>query len=139
MEDFVADNVGGIQIATALMGSFGLVALVLAAVGIYSVMAYSVSKRIQEFGVRLALGAQQGDIVRLVVSHGLKLAVTGLSVGIPGAVALTHVMSSLLLDVVPLDLPTFLGFVLLLLGVAAVASYLPAVRATKADPMEALR
>ena len=139
MEDFVADNVGGIQIATALMGSFGLVALVLAAVGIYSVMAYSVSQRIQEFGVRLALGAQQGDIVRLVVSHGLKLAVTGLAVGIPGAFALTHVMSSLLLDVVPLDLPTFLGFVLLLLGVAAVASYLPAVRATKADPMEALR
>ena len=139
MEDFVADNVGGIQIATALMGSFGLVALLLAAVGIYSVMAYSVSQRIQEFGVRLALGAQQGDIVRLVVSHGLKLAVTGLAVGIPGAFALTHVMSSLLLDVVPLDLPSFLGFVLLLLGVAAVASYLPAVRATKADPMEALR
>jgi len=83
------------------------------------------------------LGAEQGDIVRLVVSHGLKLAVTGLAVGIPGAFALTHVMSSLLLDVVPLDLATNLGFALLLLVVPTVSSCLPAVRATKADPMEA--
>ena len=139
MEDFVADNVGGIMIATALMGSFGVVALVLAAVGIYSVMAYSVSQRTQEFGVRLALGARRRDIVNLVVSHGLKLAVSGLVVGLPGALALTRVLSSLLIDVTPLDLPTLVGFALLLLAVATVASYLPALRATKAEPLEALR
>jgi putative ABC transport system permease protein len=139
MEDFVADNVGGIMIATALMGSFGVVALVLAAVGIYSVMAYSVSQRTHEFGVRLALGARRRDIVNLVVSHGLKLAVGGLVVGLPGALALTRLLSSLLIDVTPLDLPTLAGFTLLLLAVATVASYLPALRATKAEPLEALR
>lgn len=121
------------------MGSFGVVALVLAAVGIYSVMAYSVSQRTQEFGVRMALGAQRRDIVSLVVSHGLKLAVTGLFVGLPGAFALTRVMSSLVFDVAALDLPTLAGFVLLLLAVATVASCLPAMRATKTDSIEALR
>ena len=139
MEDFVADNVGGIEIATALMGSFGVVALVLAAVGIYSVMAYSVSQRTQEFGVRLALGARRRDIVNLVVLNGLRLAVSGLVVGLPGAFALTRVLSSLLIDVLPLDLLTLAGFTLLLLAVATVASYLPALRASRATPLEALR
>ncbi|MGO9271210.1 MAG: ABC transporter permease [Terriglobia bacterium] len=139
MEDFVADNVGGIEIATALMGSFGVVALILAAVGIYSVMAYSVSQRTQEFAVRLALGAQRRDIMGLVVGHGLRLAVAGLVVGLPGAFALTRVMSSLVFGVVGLDLPALGGFTLLLLAVATVASYLPAMRATNANPIEALR
>jgi putative ABC transport system permease protein len=139
MEDFVADNVGGLQIATALMGSFGIVALILAAVGIYSVMAYSVSQRIQEFGVRLALGARRRDIVNLVVLQGLKLAISGLVVGLPGAIALTRVLSSLLIDVIPFDLPTLASFTLLLLAVATVSSCLPALRATRANPLEALR
>ena len=139
MEDFLADNMGGIQIATALMGSFGGVALLLAAVGIYSVMAYSVSQRTQEFSVRMALGARRQDIVSLVVSHGLKLAVTGLMVGLPGAFALTRVMSTLVFDMAAVDLPTLAGFVLLLLAVATVASCLPVIRATKTGPMEALR
>jgi putative ABC transport system permease protein len=139
MEDFLSDNMGGLQIAADLMGSFGVVALLLAAVGIYSVMAYSVSQRTQEFGVRLALGAQRRDIVSLVVSHGLKLAATGLMVGLPGAFALTRVMSGLVFDVAALDLPTLAGFALLLLAVATVASCLAAMRATKTGPMEALR
>jgi putative ABC transport system permease protein len=139
MEDFIADNMGGIQIATDLMGSFGGVALLLAAVGIYSVMAYSVSQRTQEFSVRMALGARRQDIVSLVVSHGLKLAVMGLMVGLPGAFALTRVMSTLVFGMAAVDLPTLAGFVLLLLAVATVASCLPVIRATKTGPMEALR
>ena len=139
MEDFLADNMGGIQIATDLMGSFGAVALLLAAVGIYSVMAYSVSQRTQEFSVRMALGARRQDIVSLVVSHGLKLAVMGLMVGLPGALALTRVMSTLVFGMAAVNLPTLAGFALLLLAVATVASYLPVMRATKTGPMEALR
>lgn len=139
MEDFVSDNLAGIQVATALMGSFGVVALILAAVGIYSAMAYSVSQRTQEFGVRLALGAQHRDIMGLVMGHGLSLALAGLAVGLPGTLALTRVMSSLVFGVVDLDLPALGGFTLLLLAVAALASYLPARSAMKASPVEALR
>jgi putative ABC transport system permease protein len=121
------------------MAMFGLMALLLSAIGVYGVMSYSVSQRIHEIGVRLALGAQPGDVRRMVTRQALKLTGTGLAIGLPVALGLGRVMASALFGVVSLDLTVFAAFTLALAFVAFLSSYLPARRASKVDPIIALR
>jgi putative ABC transport system permease protein len=127
------------RLAAHLLGGFGLLALALAALGIYGVLAYSVSRRTREIGVRMALGAQIGDVLRLVILQGLGLVGLGLALGLAGAFAVTRLLSSFLFEVKPLDAPTFLVVVMVLILVALGACWLPARRAAKVHPMEALR
>jgi predicted permease len=122
-----------------LFGGFGLLALVLAAVGVYGVTSYAVSQRAHEIGVRMALGAQGTDVLRMIVAHGAVLAAVGVGVGLLGAFAVSRVMSSVLYGVSATDPVAFLGIPLLLGCVALLASYLPARRAVRVDPMIALR
>ena len=139
MDDLVEEQVGQRRLLVILLGSFAAVALLLALIGIYGVIAYSVAQRTREMGIRRALGAQQSDILRLVVAQGLRLALAGVAVGIAGAYGLTRLMESLLFHVTATDPKTFAGVALLFLFVALAASYFPARRATRIDPMAALR
>jgi predicted lysophospholipase L1 biosynthesis ABC-type transport system permease subunit len=139
MDELVEAEVGERRLLTVLLGSFAGVALLLAVIGIYGVIAYSVAQRTQEVGIRRALGAQQSDILRLVIRQGLVLSLTGIAIGLMGASALTRVMKTLLFHVSATDPATFAGIALLFLVVALVASYIPARRATRIDPMAALR
>jgi predicted permease len=122
-----------------MFAMFGIVALVLASVGVYGVLAYNVSQRTQEFGVRLALGAQADDVVRLVLRGGAMLAGAGIVIGLAGAYGLTRVIQSLLIGVSATDTLSFVGVTLFLSTVALVACYVPARRATRVDPLTALR
>ena len=133
------DSVGQRRVTLLLLGSFAAVALLLAMVGIYGVIAYSVAQRTQEMGIRRALGAQAPDILRLVLAQGLAFAVGGVAIGIGGAFALTRVMQSMLFHVSPTDPATFAAIALLFVIVALAASYIPARRATRIDPMQAIR
>jgi len=127
------------RIAAALLSSFGLLALALAGVGIYGVMSYSVAQRTREIGIRVALGATPRDVLRLVVWQGVTLALIGLSIGLVGSLVMTRLMSSVLYGVSETDSITFLGISLMLMVVVLLACYIPARRATKVDPMIALR
>jgi len=127
------------RLAATLVGSFGLLALVLAAVGIYGVVAFSTRQRTHEIGIRMALGAKRRDVVNLVMGQGLKLALIGVAAGIAGALVLTRFLSSLLYGVEPTDPLTFIAVSVVLMGVVLLACYIPARRATKVDPMVALR
>lgn len=138
MEDVVAQSMGTRRASTLLFTVFAGAALVLAAVGIYGVMAYSVTQRTQEIGIRMALGAQAGDVLRLVIRQGMALTLIGIAVGMAGSLGLAKVISSLLFDVPATDPATFLGIPLLLTVVALIACYLPARRAARLDPTSAL-
>jgi putative ABC transport system permease protein len=122
-----------------LIGGFAALALVLAALGLYGVLAYSVAQRTRELGVRIALGAQRGDLLLMVVNNGLKLAVIGIALGIAGGLVVARMIASLLFGVAPADIATFIGVSVALFMVALAASYIPALRATRVDPMVALR
>ena len=127
------------QLFGQMFGTFGALALVLAIVGVYGVLSYSVSQRTQEFGVRMALGAEPSNVQGMMIRQGLRLAGWGVAIGIVGAFGITRLIASLLYNVTATDPLSFGGVVALMLGVAAAAAYLPARRATKVDPMVALR
>jgi predicted permease len=139
MDDLVANSMSQQRFNMLLLAAFAGLALLLAAVGIYSVLSYSVKRSVREIGIRLALGARLGDVMRMVVLEGMKPALLGLAIGTAGALALGRVMSSLVYDVQPTDPITFLAVTLLLAAIALLASIIPAYRATKVNPMVALR
>ncbi|HEX4637910.1 MAG TPA: ABC transporter permease [Chthoniobacterales bacterium] len=139
MDDVVANSLGTRRVSMQLFTVFAIAALLLAAIGIYGVMAYTVTQRTQEIGIRMALGAQKSDVLRLVVRHGMILTVIGVVAGLVGAFALTRVIANLLFGVGASDPATFIAISLLLLTVAFIACYLPARRATLVDPIQALR
>ena len=139
MNEVLSISLARRRVPTLLVGAFALVALLLAVVGIYGVTSYYVTQRTHEIGVRLALGARGADVLRLVLGQSLRLTLGGLAVGLLGALALTRVLAGLLYDVKPTDPLTFAAGSVLLAAVATLACYLPARRATKIDPMIALR
>ena len=139
MDEVLANVLAPRRYSMLLLSLFALVALVLAAVGIYGVMSYAVTQRRHEIGIRLALGAQRSDILRLVVRHGMLLAGVGLAIGLTGAFWLARSLSGLLAEVQATDPVTFFAVAVLLAGVALAACYLPARRAMRVDPMVALR
>jgi len=127
------------RLNTGLLSLLALLALLLAAIGIYGVLAYSVTQRTREVGVRMALGAARGDVLRLFVTQGMKLVLAGLAIGVLGSFALTRLMTSLLFGVKPTDAATFITVAVALIAAALPACYLPARRAAKVDPLIALR
>jgi putative ABC transport system permease protein len=139
MDSLVSDSVAQARFNTLLLAIFAAVAMILAAVGVYGVMSYSVSQRTHEIGIRMALGAGQRDIQKLVLKQGILLAASGVGIGLAGAYLVTRLMESLLYGVSATDLTTFAGVALLLVLVALLASYIPARRATRVDPIIALR
>ena len=122
-----------------MFGAFAIIALVLAAVGVYGVISYAVSQRTQEIGVRVALGAQRSDVLRLIVGHGAFLGALGVAIGLVGALSVTRFLRTLLFGVTPFDPVSFVGVAALLTAIALIASYVPALRAANVDPVEALR
>jgi putative ABC transport system permease protein len=139
MEQRISDSVAPRRFNMFLLGLFAVLALILAAIGIYGIMAFSVGQRTHEIGVRMALGARSSDVLKLVLRNGLGLALIGIVLGLAIAFAATRVLSTLLYGVSATDPMTFFGEALLLAFVALLACYIPARRATKVDPLEALR
>lgn len=139
MHQLISENIAPPRFFTVLLSVFGGLAVLLAAIGAYGVISYSVRERTQEFGIRIALGADRGEVLRLVIRQAMTLTGIGLGVGLLAALATTRALSSLLFGVKPLDVPTFAAAAIMLMLVALVAAYLPARSAMKVDPLVALR
>jgi putative ABC transport system permease protein len=139
MEEVIRRSIGDRRLYLGLLGAFAGVALALAVAGIYGVISYSVTQRTREFGIRLALGSEVGRVQRLVVWHGARLALYGLAIGVPAAVAATRLLAGVLYGVRPWDPATFVGVAALLAGVSLVSSWLPSRRVARVDPIIAMR
>jgi putative ABC transport system permease protein len=139
LEQRVAESVAVTRALMFLFSAFAILALVLASVGIYGIVSYSVSQRTHEIGIRMALGAGRADVLRLIMQNGIALALAGIVLGVMGAFALTRFMTALLFGIKPTDLKTFVIVSIGLLVITIVACLIPARRATKVDPLEALR
>jgi ABC-type antimicrobial peptide transport system permease subunit len=139
MADYIQAAFLAQRIVSTLLGALGAVALILAAMGIYGVMAYVVGQRTHELGIRMALGASAGGILKLVLSQGMRLALLGLGIGLLGALGLSHSLTNFLYGVSPFDLRTLASVVAMLIVVCLVACLIPAWRATRVHPMIALR
>jgi putative ABC transport system permease protein len=139
MEEVLAEGARQPRFVTTLLGGLAAIALVLAIVGIYGAVAYSVSQRTQEMGIRMALGAERHDILRLVLRQGLAPACMGIGLGVAASLALTRLMTGMLYQVSTTDPAAFAGGAALFVIVSMLASYLPALKATRVDPMVALR
>jgi putative ABC transport system permease protein len=139
MEEVVARSVAERRLHMLLLGGFAVVALILAVVGTYGVLAYQITERTREFGVRMALGAKAADILRMVIRQGMMPAVAGVLIGLGGATLLSRLLASLLFETEPLDPGTFAATAGVLLLAALAACYVPALRATRVDPSTALR
>jgi predicted permease len=139
LEDHIARSLVQQNLIARLASFFGLLALLLASIGLYGVLSYSVARRRNEIGIRMALGASTYDVLKVVLRSGMALTVIGLIIGVAGSLALTRLVSTLLFGVKPTDVTTFVVVSLTLLVVALVACYIPARRATRVDPLIALR
>jgi putative ABC transport system permease protein len=139
LKDDLRATISEQRMGAALTGLFGLLALALTAVGLYGVISYSVERRVREIGIRMALGAQSGDVLKMVMREGAALVAAGLMIGLAGAWAATRLIEGQLYQVSPADPLTFIGIAILLIFVALMACYIPARRAAKVDPMVALR
>ena len=139
MDDLVANSLSQRRFNMLLLGAFAGLAMLLAAVGIYSVLSYSVKRSMREIGIRLALGARLGDVLRIVIFEGMKPTLIGVALGTAGALALGRLLSSLMYEVQPTDPLTFIAVTAVLTAIAFFASVIPAYRATKVDPLVALR
>jgi putative ABC transport system permease protein len=139
IEDLVADSFGRARSLASLLGGFSAVALLLAALGTYGLISYTVSQRTREIGIRMAVGAQSGDVLRLVVREGMNLTFVGLTIGLSAGLATARFLSSFLYGVKPADPASFVGVALLLTATAALACFIPARRAMRVEPLVALR
>ena len=139
MNEVIAASLAQQRFMMILLDSFAVTALLLASLGLYGVISYLVGQRTHELGIRLALGAQRSDVLRLVLSHGMKMALAGTALGLVAALGLTRLLSKMLYGVSATDPITFAVITMILIGVALLACFLPARRATKVDPLVALR
>ena len=139
MEDYLALDLGRARFQTMLLGLFAGIALLLTAVGLYGVMSFTVLQRTHEIGIRVALGAGRSDVLQMVLSNSLALTGVGLAIGMIGASVLTRLLQNLLYEVKPTDPVTLVAVSVILIAVSALASYIPARRAARVDPMVALR
>jgi putative ABC transport system permease protein len=139
MSQLVSNSIARPRLYAMLLGIFAAVAVVLAAVGIYGVMAYSVTQRTREIGIRLALGATRADVISLVLGQSLALTAVGIVLGLAGAAGMTRYLSGLLFGLTPLDPTTFIGVALVFGAIATLSAFVPARRATRVDPLVALR
>jgi ABC-type antimicrobial peptide transport system permease subunit len=139
MDQLIADSIAVRRLAMILLGLFAALALMLAVIGIYGVLSYTVSQRTQEIGIRMALGAQRQDIFKMIASQSLRLIITGIVIGLAIAAGATRLMTNLLFNVSAIDPMVFISLSLLLIVVALLAGLIPARRATAIDPMVALR